>query len=111
MTFSREDRAAWENSEIMKELEKYAEDVLVPEEPEESWEEEDWEDPEEEELIDAVDEFNEPSLEEELSIAHHKMLLVKLNRLAEHYADESNIKVAYRIERAVQNIKALLREG
>jgi len=120
MTFSKEDQAAWENSEIMQEFERFADDVLNPPaeayqpisiEGQKTWEEEDWSD--EKKLIDAADELlnaNDNSFEEELCVAYNKKLLYGLEKLAEQLADKSNIKAAYRVERAVQELKALLRE-
>lgn len=120
MTFSKEDRAAWENSTIMQEFEKFADDVLNPPaeayqpiaiEGQKTWEEEDWSD--EQKLIDAADELlgkGNDSFEEELHIAYNKKLLYRLEKLAEQLADKSNIKAAYRVERTVQELKTLLRE-
>jgi hypothetical protein len=119
MTFSKEDRAAWDNSEIMQEFEKFADDVLNPPlesyqpisiEGHKTWEEEDWSD--EQKLVDAADELlsADDSFEEEMCVAQNKRLLYRLEKLAEQLADKSNIKAAYRVERTVQELKALLRE-
>jgi hypothetical protein len=120
MTFSKEDHAAWENSEIMQELEKLAEDVFSPpaeayqpivEKEQKVWEEEDWSD--EQKLIDAADELvneNDDSFEKELRVAYNQRLLSRLEKLAQQLADKANIKAAYRVERAIEELKALLRE-
>lgn len=119
MTFSREDRAVWEKSEVMQELEKLADEVLSPPaeayqpiatEEEKSWEDEDWSD--EEKLADAATEMleNDDSFEKELRVAYNNRLLSRLEKIAEQLADQSNIKAAYRVERTIQELKALLRE-
>jgi len=67
MTFSKEDKAAWLNSEVMQELEKLGESVLNGPPPEafeplenvaaaETWEDEDLE----EKITEAVKEFEQP---------------------------------------------------
>lgn len=117
MTFSKEDRAAWEDSKIMKELEKFADEILHPsnkayepiEEVRKDWEEENLTD--EEKLVDAAEQLlKENSFEEELRIAYNNQLIYKLEKLAEDLADKSNTKAAYRIERTIQELKALMRE-
>lgn len=120
MTFSKEDRAAWENSEIMQEFEKLAEDVLnppaeayqpIPEKEEKAWEEEDWSD--EQKLVDAAEELSnqdDDSFEKELRVAYNERLLSRLEKIAEQLADKSNIKAAYRVERTIQELKTLMRE-
>ena len=118
MTFSKEDRVVWERSEVMQELEKLADDVLNPSaeayQPivmgeQKAWEEEDWSD--EDRLVDAADKLlNEDSFEKELHVAYNERLISRLEKLAEQLADQSNIKAAYRVERTVQELKALLRE-
>jgi hypothetical protein len=115
MTFSREDHAAWENSEIMQELEKLADDVLnPPAEPyqpiEQAWEDED---DDEQKLIDAADALlneDDDAFEREMRVAHNERLISRLEKLAEWLADKQNKKAAYRVERTVQELKALLRE-
>jgi hypothetical protein len=119
MTFSKEDQAAWENSEVMREFEKFADDVLNPTAEAyqpiategKTWEEEDWSD--EKKLIDAADELlgkDDSSFEEELHVAYNKKLIYGLEKLAEELVSKSNIKAAYRVERTAQKLKALLRE-
>jgi hypothetical protein len=116
MTFSKEDKAAWLDSEVMSELEKLSGDVLngppaeafQPIKHEEStWEEENLE----EQLVTAVDKFNEPTFEEEIHIAYNKSLFKNLEKVAHNLSDKSNIKAAYRVERSLNELKALLREG
>ncbi len=118
MPFSKEDKAAWLDSEVMRELENFSADVLngPPVEAfqpitagEKVWEEEDLQ----EQLITTVDEFNEPkepSLEEELRIAYNKSLFKNLEKVAHSLSDKSNIKAVYRIERSLNELKVLLRE-
>ncbi len=102
----------------MQEFEKLADEVLSPSaEPyqpietkeEKSWEEENLSD--EQKLIDAADELlneDDDSFEKEMHIAYHQRLISGLEKLAEQLADQSKIKAAYRVERAVQELKALL---
>jgi hypothetical protein len=117
MDFSIEDKVAWHNSEIMKELEKYADDVLngPPEEAfkpiktdENSWEEEDFED--------ALEEFEKPNSEilestekndmtKDLHIAYNIAIINNLQKLASNFAEKSNIRTAYRIEQTVCELR------
>lgn len=116
MTFSKEDRAAWNDSEVMQELEKLADLMDPPTEAyqpvevnPDSWEDENWSD--EEKLVDAADELINPnSFEKEMRIAYNNRLIFKLEKIAEHLADKSNIKAAYRVETAIQKLRVLLRE-
>jgi len=114
MTFSKEDRAAWADSEVMKELEKVAKNIDLEEK---SWEEDD----DTEKLIDAVEEFEEPKEEEEKSFdqdemldalfeAHGSDLLVNIEKISYKLIDKSNIKGAYKVERAFQSIKDILED-
>lgn len=123
MTFSKEDKAAWMNSEVMHELEKIAleggldvpEEAFEPIEEEKTWEDED----DTAKLIDAVEEFRkgdegeetmkEPE-EEELLVAYHRKLTDAIEKLAWRLADESKTAAAYKVERTLQNIKALMEE-
>lgn len=114
MSFSNEDKAAWLSSEIMKELEKYANDVLngPPEEAfkpiktdENSWEEEDFED--------ALEEFEKPNSEvledldikKELLAAYNISIINNLQKIASSFAEKSNIRTAYIIEQSVCELK------
>lgn len=104
MTFSKEDNAAWENSEVMKELEKFADEILnpspepyLPIEEEKTWEEE-------EEPI--VELSNDKEMEEDMCLANE--LISNLKKLAEQLADNHNIKSAYRVERTIQELKDML---
>jgi len=118
MTFSKEDKAAWLDSEVMRELENFSADVLngPPAEAfqpitagEKVWEEEDLQ----EQLITAVDEFNkpeEPSFKEELHVAYNKSLFRSLEKVAHNLSNKSNIKAVYRVERSLNELKVLLRE-
>jgi hypothetical protein len=112
MTFEKEDRAAWMDSEVMLELEKLAasgefevsEDAFQPIE-EESWEDED----DTEKLVDAVEEFQETKDPiDELLAAHQKNLIDAIEKLSWQLADKSKTKAAYKMERTLQNIKALV---
>ena len=117
MTFSKEDKAAWLDSEIMREFERYAGDVLngppveafqgIKTGEEKVWEEEDLED----KLVTAVDEFNEPTatatFEKEIHIAYNKSLFKNIEKVAHSL---SNVKAVYRIERSLKELKVLLRE-
>jgi len=134
MTFEKEDKAAWLNSEVMREFEKIAaagglevsEEAFEP--IDEEWEEED----DTGKLIDAVEEFqgsgeesgeelSEESGEEpedvmtedpidELLIAHQRSLIGAIEKLSWQLADKSKTKAAYKVERTLQNIKALMEE-
>jgi len=116
MTFSKEDKAAWLDSEVMRELEKFGGDILNGPLPEafqplekeaEAWEDEDLES----KLVEAVEEFEKPaSVEEEFVIAHNKSLLTNIEKVAHRLSDEANIKAAYRVERSLKELKTLLRE-
>ena len=125
MTFSKEDTAAWMNSEVMQELEKIAavggldvsEEAFQPIEEETLWEEED----DTEKLVDAVEEFQKGDEEsdedvatkdpvDELLAAHQKNLVGAIEKLSWQLADKSKIKAAYKVERVLQNIKALMEE-
>lgn len=119
MTFSKEDKAAWLNSEIMQELEKLAEDVLNGPPSEafqpienvaaaETWEDEDLE----EKITEAVEEFEQPTvpIKEEFVIAYNQRLLTNIEKIAHRLSDQRNITAAYRVERSLRQLKALLRE-
>jgi len=128
MTFSKEDRAAWQNSEVMRELEKIAAmgGLEVSEEAFQPIEEEEWEDEDDtEKLVDAVEQFQEgsegPGGElgedaptedpvDELLAAHQKNLIDAIEKLSWQLADRSRIIAAYKIERVLQNIKVLAEE-
>ena len=132
MTFSKEDKSAWMNSEIMQELEKIARETGVLEGPpaeaflpieteedteieepkdEEVWEEED---EDEEKLMSAIEELGlveEPDLKEEFSEAYATNLISNLEKLAHQYATQSKMRASYRIERAIFNLKTLREES
>ena len=125
MTFSKEDKAAWQNSEVMRELEKIAAlgGLEVSEEAFEPIEEEEWEDEDDtEKLVDAVEKFQEEGGEElgedaptedpvdELLAAHQKNLIDAIEKLSWQLADRSRTAAAYKVERVLQNIKALAEE-
>lgn len=110
MGFSNEDKAAWLDSEVMIELEKFADDVLSKPSDEEGWEEENFEE--------ALEEFEKPTPElledidngdisKELHAAYNIAIINNLQKLASSFAKQSNIKVAYRIEQTVYELKDL----
>lgn len=118
MSFEKEDKAAWVSSEVMQELEKIAreEDILnssQEKQDEKGWEEEDLD----ENLIDAVDEFNQNDDVEyqaddniEYHIAYNNALYSKLQKIASELAEKSNIKPAYRIEQTIRRLKDIFSE-
>lgn len=118
MSFSKEDKAAWFNSEIMKEFEKVAQEekTLEGPSPESSepvsleegniWEEED----SMEKFDEALEEFNEPTLGTELKAAYNKMLIENLGKIANGLAENKNIKAAYRVETTLHELQDLFRE-
>jgi hypothetical protein len=124
MTFSKEDKAAWMNSEVMHELEKIAlaGGLEVSEEAFQPIEEEEWEDEDDtEKFVDAVEKFQEgdeklgedaPTKDpiDELLAAHQKILTDAIEKLSWQLADRSRVEAAYKVERALQNIKALMEE-
>lgn len=120
MTFSKEDKAAWLNSEIMKEFEKLAleTDVLngppveafqpieTENEEEKTWEEESNED----KLLSAIEELGisdetEEDLNKELGQAYARNLITNLQKMAYNLATNSKMKAAYRIERTIMKIE------
>jgi hypothetical protein len=117
MTFSKEDKAAWLDSEVMREFEKFGEAVLSGPPPEsfqplektaEAWEDEDLE----EKITIAAEEFeNSSSIKEEFVVAYNKNLLINIEKVAHRLSDKANIKATYRVERALKELKVLLREG
>ena len=120
MIFSKEDSAAWHNSEIIQEFEKIAlETDVLNGPPAESYqplgfdeeEEKDWEEEgDEEKLLSAIEEMGvskneEESLEEELSKVYTANLIENLQKLAHNLASNSKMSAAYTIERAIVKIK------
>jgi len=120
MTFSKEDKAAWLDSEIIREFEKIAleTDVLngPPAEafqPLETEEEKVWEDEsDEDKLLSAIEELGvteegEGDLKKELSEVFTANLVTNLQKLAHQLATESKMKAAYKIERTIMKLKNL----
>lgn len=130
MVFSKEDNRAWESSEVMRELEKMAAEVLEGPsieayEPieEQLWEEETSAEPEElpececapgtptmyDGKICAVcgRKKKEGKFEEEMHSAYGQTLINNLEKMASSFAENSKIKVAYRIEQAIAELKEL----
>ena len=114
MAFSNEDKAAWLDSEVMVELEKFADEVLSgpPKEAfkpletgEENWEEERFEDALEEFEKPSAEVLEENSLPKDLRVAYNIAIINGLQKLASSFAEKSNIKVAYRIEQTVCELK------
>lgn len=109
MTFSKEDKSAWNNSEVMYELEKYAEKVLEgpPAEAFSPVEESGWE---EENFEKALEEFESPAekenIKEELQKAFSKLLINNLKKISNKFIDKSNIKIAYRIDQSIWEIES-----
>lgn len=106
MAFSKEDKQAWNDSEVMLELEKIAEMSFIPKE--EGWEEEG--------LEEALENFEKPAEEilneldkedfnKELHLAHNDLIFSTLQKIAESFIKKSNIKVAYRIEQTIAELK------
>ena len=111
MVFSKEDKSAWLNSEVMKEFEKFATEVFdgPPREAFEGLEEESFED---ENFEEALEEFEDKEVsDEEVSDEEIKKellankLLDNLQKLSSLFAEKSNIKTAYRIEQTVCELK------
>lgn len=130
MSFSKEDKAAWLDSEVMRELEKIAaendilngppEEAFMPisEETEESWEDERTpEEKLEDALIDfendSVDKSNileeEKPLKEELAQLYMDNLISNLKTLAYDLTEQGFMKAAYRIERAIKVVSGGLK--
>lgn len=113
MIFSKEDKAVWNSSEVMKELETLAKRANEIEENSKK-KSDDWE---EENFIEALDEFEKPnsevleetSLKDELHLAYNISIIDNLQKIADHFIDKSNIKVAYRIEQAINELKDCFR--
>lgn len=128
MTFSKEDKAAWQASEIMAELEKMAmngeidlpDEAFLPVGEEEDSDEEEWEDEElAKQLGTAADELSGDEEDEDVINEEEAELLESLNsnlfdqisKISCELADKSNIKGAYKVERALQSIKTLLEDN
>ena len=113
MRFPNEDRAAWMDSEVMMEFEKYAEEVFSGP-PDQAYLglDEDWED---ESLEDALEEFEKPPAEDEMlkemNLAYNSALISNLQKLSSHFAEKSNIKTAYRIEQTVFELRDCIRRN
>ena len=122
MTFSKEDKAAWNDSEIMQHLEKIAKrdnilngppkEAFQPivaedqkEDEEEIWEEEEI-NPESKERTDEM--IRDEDLKKELEKVYSNNLIKKLNKISGLLASNSQIQTAYRIERALNKIKEIL---
>jgi len=125
MTFSKEDKAAWNDSEIMQHLEKIAKrDNILNGPPKEAFQpivaEDQKEDEEENEKIWEEEEINPESkertdemvrdedLKKELEKVYSNNLIKKLNKISGLLASNSQIQTAYRIERALNKIKEIL---
>lgn len=130
MVFSKEDNQAWESSEVMRELEKMAAEVLEGPsieayEPieEQLWEEETAVEPEELSECECAPgtptmydgkicavcgrKKKEEGFEEEMHSAYGQILINNLEKMASNFAENSKIKVAYRIEQAIAELKEL----
>ena len=108
MVFSKEDNAAWNDSEVMLNLEKWAKDLLLKKE-EDGWEEESFEDALEEfetpneTPVDEV--VNDESMLKDLASAYNSLIIDNLQKIANYFIDKSNIKTAYRIEQSINELK------
>jgi len=128
MSFSKEDKAAWLDSEVMKELEKVAQkDNVLEGPPPEAFEplplekeakvtkeeeEKFWEEEEPMKRFDeALEQFEKPTLVAELKTAYDKMLIENLEKIANELADGKNVKAAYRVEMALHELEDLFKEG
>lgn len=121
MTFSKEDKAAWYDSEVMQHLEEIAKrDNILDGPPKEAFqpiiardeneEEKVWEDEEvDPELEKITDEMvREDDLKKELEKVYSNSLIKKLNKISSLMASNSQMQAAYRIERALNKIKEIL---
>lgn len=132
MAFSKEDNMAWENSEVMRELEKIADEVFegTPIEAYEPIGEEAWE---EEEVLEGPEKCecepgtatlydgkvcalcggikNEKPFEEEIQAAYSQALIVGLEKIANNFAENSKIQAAYRVEQTISELKDLFKGG
>jgi len=113
MVFAPEDKRAWQNSEVMAELEKLAKETDLlggppPEafEPisEQTPEQETWEDEDAPLVVDSS------AKEAELLAIRHQ-LMDEIERMAHQLAEAGRIKVAYRLERALATIKDIAKGG
>ena len=121
MVFSKEDKMAWENSEVMLELEKIAHTVLDPDmesyqpiEVEESeWEDEDKAVEEKntgnDEII-LLDETNPLTIKKEMCLVYKDSLIKNLSKLASSLGEQSKVKEAYVIEKTINRLKSLFQE-
>lgn len=132
MSFSKEDKAAWLDSEVMKEFEKVAEEELlegppseafepIPVEVEEALEKEEegvreeeenvWEEEEDmERFEEALEKFEEKPVLAEFKKAYDKMLIQNLEKIAHRLADKNNAKATYRVELALHGLQELFKE-
>ena len=103
MTFSKEDKAAWNDSEVMREFEKYAEELIKdePEKDEDSWEEE------EESFVKSLESFEDvKSFKDELKEAYDVTLISNIEKIANKVSSE---KATYKIEMVIHKLKELLK--
>jgi hypothetical protein len=125
MSFVKEDKAAWLNSEIMQEFEKIAreQDVLngpPPEafqpigENENDKEDELWEEEENmDKFKEALNEFESEKsndLKTELRMAYNNNLFSSLEKIADQLINKSNIKAAYEVEQTIEKLKKIFKE-
>lgn len=109
MDFSHEEKLIWNNSEVMRELEKIAQngglevppEAYLPLESEEPEEEPAWEEEtDEKKLMDAIEELENPEL-----VNLEAQLIDNLRKLAYYLATDNRKKEAFQVECAVRNIQ------
>lgn len=105
--FSKEDNAAWEDSEIMKELEK-----IINKKEDESWEEENGdhnEETQEETSKESPEEQNDEKIEEPQEKDELKeiesQLIHNLQKIATNFISKSKNKSLYIMEEFIKKIK------
>lgn len=107
--FSKEDTAAWEDSEIMKELEK-----IINKKEEESWEEENEEN--HEELPEETSKESEETLKDEETQEKDDLkdiesqLIYNLQKIATNFISKSKNKNSYIVEECIKNINLKIKE-
>jgi hypothetical protein len=118
MVFSKEDKMAWENSEVMTELEKIAHTVLDPDmesyqpikvEEEPEWEDESNVEEKNNETI-LLDEANPFAIKKEMCLVYKNSLVKSLLKLAHSLGEQSKVKEAYAIEKTINRLNELFQE-
>ena len=102
MTFSKEDKAAWNASEIMQEFEKIGKDLLL--EKSEENEEKCWEDEDDEPIKTLEYPEEKGDLKKELKELYNSTLISNLNKIA---AKASSEEATFKVEMVIHKIKEL----